>query len=89
MFLFIYFNCSIDNQSVDRAYRIGQEKDVIVYRLVTCGTIEEKIYKTQVKHHPIFEFFLMWHMYILLLKFYETDIQMGFIQKCYRRQDAN
>lgn len=39
---------SIDNQSVDRAYRIGQTKDVIVYRLVTCGTIEEKIYKQQV-----------------------------------------
>lgn len=38
----------MDNQSVDRAYRIGQLKDVIVYRLMTCGTIEEKIYKMQV-----------------------------------------
>uniref|UniRef100_A0A0E0PG75 Uncharacterized protein n=1 Tax=Oryza rufipogon TaxID=4529 RepID=A0A0E0PG75_ORYRU len=42
------WNPSIDNQSVDRAYRIGQTKDVIVYRLVTCGTIEEKIYKQQI-----------------------------------------
>lgn len=40
--------CSMDNQSVDRAYRIGQTKDVIVYRLMTCGTIEEIIYKKQV-----------------------------------------
>lgn len=38
----------MDNQSVDRAYRIGQKKDVIVYRLMTCGTIEEKIYRKQV-----------------------------------------
>ncbi|KAI3873867.1 hypothetical protein MKW98_001516, partial [Papaver atlanticum] len=42
------WNPSTDNQSVDRAYRIGQKKDVIVYRLMACGTIEEKIYKMQV-----------------------------------------
>ncbi|KAJ4950878.1 hypothetical protein NE237_027710 [Protea cynaroides] len=42
------WNPSTDNQSVDRAYRIGQKKDVLVYRLMTCGTIEEKIYKMQV-----------------------------------------
>jgi len=37
-----------DNQSVDRAYRIGQSRDVVVYRLVTCGTVEEKIYRKQI-----------------------------------------
>lgn len=42
------WNPSTDNQSVDRAYRIGQTKDVIVYRLMTCGTIEEKIYRKQI-----------------------------------------
>ncbi|KAL8170800.1 hypothetical protein V2J09_022604 [Rumex salicifolius] len=41
------WNPSMDNQSVDRAYRIGQKKDVLVYRLMTCGTIEEKIYRMQ------------------------------------------
>lgn len=40
---------STDNQSVDRAYRIGQKNDVVVYRLMTCGTIEEKIYRKQVR----------------------------------------
>ncbi|KAL4567255.1 hypothetical protein LXL04_022833 [Taraxacum kok-saghyz] len=50
-----HWNPSIDNQSVDRAYRIGQEKDVIVYRLVTCGTIEEKIYKTQIYKWGLFK----------------------------------
>eukprot|EP00798_Chlamydomonas_sp_ICE-L_P017412 gene17412-23712_t len=42
------WNPSIDNQSVDRAYRIGQKRDVVVYRLITCGTVEEKIYRKQV-----------------------------------------
>lgn len=44
-----FYHCSTDNQSVDRAYRIGQTKDVLVYRLMTCGTVEEKIYRKQVK----------------------------------------
>ncbi|KAL3537631.1 hypothetical protein ACH5RR_000997, partial [Cinchona calisaya] len=42
------WNPSTDNQSVDRAYRIGQMKDVVVYRLMTCGTVEEKIYRMQI-----------------------------------------
>ncbi|KAL5704507.1 DNA helicase [Ranunculus cassubicifolius] len=49
------WNPSTDNQSVDRAYRIGQMKDVIVYRLMTCGTIEEKIYKMQVFKGGLFK----------------------------------
>ncbi|KAG2442553.1 hypothetical protein HXX76_002639 [Chlamydomonas incerta] len=42
------WNPSVDNQSVDRAYRMGQTRDVVVYRLITCGTVEEKIYRKQV-----------------------------------------
>lgn len=42
------WNPATDNQSVDRAYRIGQTRPVIVYRLITCGTVEEKIYRRQV-----------------------------------------
>jgi hypothetical protein len=38
----------IDNQAVDRAYRLGQKRNVVVYRLMTCGAIEEKIYRKQV-----------------------------------------
>lgn len=49
------WNPSTDNQSVDRAYRIGQKKDVIVYRLMTCGTIEEKIYRMQVFKGGLFK----------------------------------
>uniref|UniRef100_A0A6B2KWX3 DNA excision repair protein ERCC-6-like n=1 Tax=Arcella intermedia TaxID=1963864 RepID=A0A6B2KWX3_9EUKA len=39
---------NMDDQVVDRAYRIGQTRNVIIYRLITCGTIEEKMYRKQV-----------------------------------------
>jgi SNF2 family DNA or RNA helicase len=39
---------NIDNQAVDRVYRIGQQRNVVVYRLITVGTVEEKIYRRQV-----------------------------------------
>ena len=34
-------------QAMDRAYRIGQKKDITVYRLVSKGTIEERILEQQ------------------------------------------
>jgi len=42
------WNPAVDSQAVDRAFRIGQTKNVVVYRLITCGTIEEKIYRRQI-----------------------------------------
>ncbi|XP_035021117.1 DNA excision repair protein ERCC-6-like [Hippoglossus stenolepis] len=42
------WNPATDAQAVDRAYRIGQTENVVVYRLITCGTVEEKIYRRQV-----------------------------------------
>jgi SNF2 family DNA or RNA helicase len=42
------WNPANDNQSIDRIYRIGQKRDVIVYRLISCGSVEEHIYKRQV-----------------------------------------
>lgn len=41
------WNPATDAQAVDRAYRIGQHKNVVVYRLITCSTVEEKIYRRQ------------------------------------------
>ncbi|XP_065875193.1 protein CHROMATIN REMODELING 24 isoform X2 [Euphorbia lathyris] len=49
------WNPSTDSQSVDRAYRIGQKKDVLVYRLMTCGTVEEKIYRKQIFKGGLFK----------------------------------
>eukprot|EP00004_Rigifila_ramosa_P024784 TRINITY_DN7271_c0_g1_i1.p1 TRINITY_DN7271_c0_g1~~TRINITY_DN7271_c0_g1_i1.p1 ORF type:complete len:1067 (+),score=232.72 TRINITY_DN7271_c0_g1_i1:435-3203(+) len=42
------WNPSADNQAVDRCYRIGQTRDVIVYRLIPCGTLQEKVYRKQI-----------------------------------------
>lgn len=42
------WNPSTDLQARERAWRIGQTRPVTVYRLVTTGTIEEKIYHRQV-----------------------------------------
>ncbi|XP_050670711.1 DNA excision repair protein ERCC-6-like [Leptidea sinapis] len=42
------WNPATDNQAKERAWRIGQEKNVTVYRLLSAGTIEEKIYQRQI-----------------------------------------
>ena len=34
------WNPATDAQAVDRAYRIGQTQNVVIYRLITCGTVE-------------------------------------------------
>src|SRR3989344_3107442 len=36
-------NPAVENQASDRAYRIGQKKDVFAHKFITLGTIEEKI----------------------------------------------
>ena len=38
-----WWNPAVENQATDRAYRIGQEKNVMVHKLVSKGTIEERI----------------------------------------------
>ncbi|XP_073408175.1 DNA excision repair protein ERCC-6 isoform X2 [Dendrobates tinctorius] len=48
------WNPSTDTQARERSWRIGQKKEVTVYRLLTAGTIEEKIY-----HRQIFKQFLI------------------------------
>ncbi|CAF2029379.1 hypothetical protein Bca4012_080526 [Brassica carinata] len=45
------WNPSNDMQARERAWRIGQKKDVTVYRLITRGTIEEKVYHRQIYKH--------------------------------------
>lgn len=42
-----WWNVAVQNQATDRAHRIGQEHVVTVYKLVTQGTIEEKIVEMQ------------------------------------------
>ncbi|MBR0270689.1 MAG: DEAD/DEAH box helicase [Methanobrevibacter sp.] len=39
----LWWNPAVENQATDRVHRIGQEKDVMVYRFITKGTLEETI----------------------------------------------
>ena len=39
----LWWNPAVENQATDRAYRIGQNENVMVYRFITTGTFEEKI----------------------------------------------
>ncbi|KAI9758860.1 MAG: dual specificity protein kinase yak1, partial [Chaenotheca gracillima] len=47
------WNPSTDTQARERAWRLGQKRPVTIYRLMTAGTIEEKIY-----HRQLFKQFL-------------------------------
>ncbi|EQD81196.1 Snf2 family protein, partial [mine drainage metagenome] len=42
-----WWNPAVENQATDRAHRIGQENPVFVYKLLTEGTLEEKILALQ------------------------------------------
>lgn len=44
-----WWNLSAENQATDRTYRIGQKRNVQVYKLITKNSIEEKIYELQKK----------------------------------------
>lgn len=38
-----WWNPAVENQATDRAYRMGQTKDVQVYKFISMGTLEERI----------------------------------------------
>ena len=38
-----WWNPAVEDQATDRAYRIGQQRNVLVHKLVSAGTIEERI----------------------------------------------
>ncbi len=42
-----WWNPAVENQAIDRCYRIGQEKNIIAYRMICKDTVEEKIVKIQ------------------------------------------
>lgn len=50
-----WWNPAVENQATDRAYRIGQDKPVFVYKLIAEKTVEEKILKLQEKKKALFD----------------------------------
>ncbi|MGK5170505.1 SNF2-related protein [Geodermatophilus sp. CPCC 205761] len=49
-----WWNPAVEAQAVDRTHRIGQDKTVMVYRLVAAGTIEEKVMALQERKRDLF-----------------------------------
>lgn len=43
----MWWNPAVENQATDRVHRLGQKKSVLSYKLITLGTIEEKILQLQ------------------------------------------
>ena len=39
----LWWNPAVEAQATDRAFRIGQRRDVLVYRFITAGSFEERI----------------------------------------------
>ena len=50
-----WWNPAAEAQAIDRAHRIGQDKPVMVYRLVSSGTIEEKVVALQERKRDLFQ----------------------------------
>jgi superfamily II DNA or RNA helicase len=50
-----WWNPAVEAQAADRAHRIGQERPVFIYRLVSLGTVEERILTLQEKKRALFE----------------------------------
>ncbi len=50
-----WWNIAAENQAIDRTHRIGQDKTVFSYKLITRNTIEEKILSLQEKKRELFD----------------------------------
>ncbi len=50
-----WWNPAVESQAVDRVHRIGQQKRVFVYRMITQGTIEERIQHLKAEKRELFE----------------------------------
>ena len=50
-----WWNPAAELQAIDRTHRIGQDKNVMVYRLVSADTIEEKVVALQQRKRDLFD----------------------------------
>ncbi|YAL83080.1 SNF2-related protein [Dermacoccaceae bacterium W4C1] len=50
-----WWNPAVEAQAIDRAHRIGQDKPVMVYRMVSAGTIEEKVVQLAERKQDLFD----------------------------------
>ena len=50
-----WWNPAVEDQAADRVHRIGQERPVMIYRLVAAGTVEERILELQQRKRAVGE----------------------------------
>jgi len=50
-----WWNPAVENQAIDRVHRIGQHRHVFVYRMITKGTVEERIQHLKKEKRELFE----------------------------------
>ena len=50
-----WWNPAAEEQAIDRTHRIGQSRPVMVYRLISAGTIEQKVLDLQAKKRRLFD----------------------------------
>jgi SNF2 family DNA or RNA helicase len=50
-----WWNPAVEDQATDRAYRIGQERTVYSIKLITRGTVEEKVLELQKKKRAVID----------------------------------
>jgi len=53
-----WWNPAVENQAISRAHRIGQDKNIFVYRFITLDTVEEKITRLQEKKEILAQTFV-------------------------------
>ena len=56
-----WWNPAIEKQAEDRIYRIGQKRNVMIYRMIVEGTIEEKVQMLQKEKNKLYEEILRGH----------------------------
>ena len=67
----------MEDQAIDRAHRVGQDKPVFVHKLVASGTIEEKMAALKEKKRALAES-LFDHDGVPTLAMTEADLEMLF-----------
>jgi superfamily II DNA or RNA helicase len=73
-----WWNPAVEDQATDRSHRIGQQRPVFVYRLITKGTVEEAMLTMQTKKRQLFQSLLSSDAVKNPLNFTEDDINLFF-----------
>ena len=61
-----WWNPAVENQAIDRVHRMGQKMPVFIYRMITKGTIEERIQSLKSEKRELFDAYTdMRHIFLV------------------------